>query len=66
MSHNAKVDGCCSSCGNKWVDHLGPQGLCAELRRAREEIARLRLRLKEFEQERFNHKKGGRIRYGYK
>ena len=38
---------------------------CAELWRAREEIARLRLRLKEFEQERLNHKKGGRIRYGY-
>ena len=38
---------------------------CAELQRAREEIARLRLRLKEFEQERLNRKKGGRIRYGY-
>jgi len=29
------------------------------------EIVRLRLRLKEFEQERLNHKKGGRIANGY-
>jgi hypothetical protein len=51
----------CLSCGTPWIDHLGVMGTCRDLRLAKKEVARLRLRLKELEQERLNRKKGGRL-----
>ena len=66
MSHNVKVEARCPACEEKWVDHLGLASTCAELQRANAEIARLRLRLKEFEQERVLRSKRGLIKNGYK
>jgi len=48
---------CCKSCGVPLASHLGIEGTCEENLLLRVEIARLRLRLKELEQERANRKK---------
>jgi len=61
----------CESCGLPFIDHKGIIGTCAELQKLKISIERkdvlirgLRLRLKEFELERLNRKKGGCIANG--
>ena len=74
MSHNAKVDTTrCQACGKRWGEHLGMQGLCAENQELKASIERkdvlirgLRLRIKDFDEERVNRAKRRLIANGYK